>query len=311
MSDLRRISREPLVHFLLLGIALFAVYGYVHRGRGGVESSRQIALTLDDLRQLDMYFESQWQRPPTAGEFNSLIEDKIQEEILYREGLAMGLDKDDTIVRRRMAQKVRFLAEDVGGAREPTTDELKAWYYSAKTSERFALPARITFRHVYFSPDTRGPRAHDDAADALAKVAGGPEDSKAVPLHADRFMFQDYYADRSSEQLAKDFGPRFAQAILNVKPGSWQGPIESGYGWHLVYVESFTPGRIPAFEEAESDVRIAWLADQKAQAWQKAYQDMRSRYMVLLPGPPDEKGVRASAPAARKEVPTSSGEGPL
>jgi peptidyl-prolyl cis-trans isomerase C len=311
MSDLRRISREPLAHFLLLGMALFAVYGYVHRGRGGVESSRQIALTLDDLRQLDMYFESQWQRPPTAGEFNSLIEDKIQEEILYREGLAMGLDKDDTIVRRRMAQKVRFLAEDVATAREPTTDELKAWYYSGKTSERFALPGRITFRHIYFSPDTRGLRAHDDAADALAKVAGDPEDSKAVPLHADRFMFQDYYADRSSEQLAKDFGPRFAQAILKVRPGSWQGPIESGYGWHLVYVESITPGRIPAFEEAESDVKTAWLADQKAQAWHKAYQDMRARYSVLLPGPPDEKTVNASAPTPRKEVPTSSGEGPL
>jgi hypothetical protein len=311
MSYLRRISREPLVHFLLLGMALFAVYGYLHRGRGGVESSRQIALTLDDLRQLDMYFESQWQRPPTAGEFNSLIEDKIQEEILYREGLAMGLDKDDTIVRRRMAQKVQFLAEDVAAAREPTTAELKAWYYSGKNSEKFALPGRITFKHVYFSPDSRGPRAHDDAADALAKRAGEPEDSKAAPLHGDRFMFQDYYADRSSEQLAKDFGPRFAQAILRVKPGSWQGPIESGYGWHLVYVESITPGRIPAFEEAESDVKTAWLADQKTQAWHKAYQDMRGRYTVLLPGPPDEKTVRASAPTPRKEVPTSSGEGPL
>jgi len=208
----------------------------MHRGRGGVESSKQIALTLDDLRQLDMYFESQWQRPPTAGEFNSLIEDKIQEEILYREGLAMGLDKDDTIVRRRMAQKVQFLAEDVAAAREPTVAELKAWYYGGKNSARFALPGRVTFRHLYFSSDVRGPRAHDDAVDALAKVAGKPEDSKAVPLLADRFMFQDYYADRSSEQLAKDFGPQFAQAIVKVRPASWQGPIESGYGWHLVYV---------------------------------------------------------------------------
>ena len=311
MSGLRQLWREPLAHFLLLGMALFAAYGYMHRGRGGVESSRQIALTLDDLRQLDMYFVSQWQRPPTATEFNSMVEDKIQEEILYREGLAMGLDKDDTIVRRRMAQKVQFLAEDVAAAREPTTAELKAWYYSGKNSERFALPGRITFKHVYFSPDSRGRRAHDDAADALAKGAGQRKDSKAAPLHGDRFMFQDYYADRSSEQLAKDFGPQFAQAILKVKPGSWQGPIESGYGWHLVYVESMTPGRVPAFEETESDVKTAWLADQKAQAWHKAYQHMRARYTVLLPGPPDEKTVRASAPTPRKEVPTSSGEGPL
>jgi hypothetical protein len=310
-SRVKLLLREPLLHFLLLGMALFGVYGYIHRGRGGVESSSQIALSLDDLRQLDMYFESQWQRPPTASEFNSMIEDKIQEEILYREGLAMGLDKDDTIVRRRMAQKVRFLAEDVAAAREPTTAELKGWYYDGTNSERFTLPGRITFRHVYFSPDTRGQRAHDDALAALAKVAGEPEDSKAAPLQADHFMFQDYYAERSSELLAKDFGPQFAQAILKVKPGSWQGPIESGYGWHLVYVESFTPGRIPAFEEIESDVKTAWLADQKAQAWGKAYQDMRRRYTVLLPGPPDDTSVRTSTPAPKKEDRTLSDRGPL
>jgi peptidyl-prolyl cis-trans isomerase C len=303
MIVLRRISREPLVHFLLLGMALFAVSGYVHRGRGGPESSSQIALTLDELRQLDISFESQWRRPPTPGEFNNLIEDKVQEEILYREGLAMGLDKNDTIVKRRMAQKVRFLAEDVATAHEPTSAELKVWYYDGKNRERFTLPGRITFRHVYFSPDTRGQRAYDDAIETLARVAGEPEDSKVAPLQADRFMFSRYYADRSSEQLAKDFGPQFAQAILKIKPGSWQGPIESGYGWHLVYVESFTPGRIPAFEEAESDVKMAWLADQKAHAWEKTYQEIRARYAVLLPQPPDDGSARASTPAPpTKEV---------
>ena len=311
MSELRRILREPLAHFLLIGAAMFAAYGYLHRGRGGADPSRQIALTLDDLRQLNMYFESQWQRRPTANEFDSMIEDRIQEEILYREGLAMGLDKDDTIVRRRMAQKVRFLAEDVAAAREPTTAELKAWYYDGKNSERFALPGRITFRHVYFSPDARGQRVHDDAVEALAKVAGEPEDSKAAPLHADRFMFQDYYADRSSEQLAKDFGPRFAQAILKVKPGSWRGPIESGYGWHLVYIESLSPGRIPAFEEVESDVKTSWLANQKAEAWLKAYKDMRGRYSVFLPGPQDDQAARASTPAPKKDAGALSGRGPL
>ena len=293
MSLVGRCVREPLLHFLLLGVALFAAYGSMQRGRGGVESSRQIALTMDELRQLDLYFESQWRRPPTPDEFNSMVEDRIQEEILYREGLAMGLDKDDTIVKRRMGQKVRFLAEDVAAAHEPTTDELKMWY--GKNSQKFALPGRMTFRHVYFSPDRRGRRAHDDAVEALAKVAGEPEDSKAAPLRADRFMFQEYYGDRSTEQLAKEFGPQFAQAILKITPGSWQGPIESGYGWHLVFVESFTPGRIPVLEEIESDVKTAWLGDQKEQAWRKAYQEMRANYAVLLPEPPVEQSARASA----------------
>jgi hypothetical protein len=283
--------REPLLHFLLLGVALFAAYGYMQRGRGGVESSRQIALRLDDLRQLDLYFESQWRRQPTPDEFNGMVEDRIQEEVLYREGLAMGLDKNDTIVKRRMAQKVQFLAEDVAAAHEPTTAELSAWY--EKNSRKFALPDRVTFRHVYFSPDSRGQRAHGDAVDALAKVAGEPEDSKAAPLRADRFIFQEYYSDRSTEQLARELGPKFAQAVLKLKPGSWQGPIESGYGWHLVFVESLTPGRIPALEEIESDVKTAWLGDQKEQAWRKAYKEMRANYSVLLPRPPDDQSALA------------------
>jgi parvulin-like peptidyl-prolyl isomerase len=155
---------------------------------------------------------------------------------------------------------------------------------------------------VYFSPDSRGQRAHDDAVDALAKVAGEPEDSKAAPLKADRFMFQEYYSDRSTEQLAKEFGPAFAQAILTVRPGSWQGPIESGYGWHLVFVESFTSGRIPTLAEIESDVKTAWLGDQKEQAWRKAYKEMRANYSVLLPRPPDDQSARAAAPPRREEI---------
>ena len=162
---LKRWLREPLLHFLLLGVVLFAVYAYMQRGRGGVESSKQIALSLDDLRTMDMYFESQWHRQPTPAEFQAMVEDKVREEVLYREALAMGLDKDDTIVKRRMAQKMQFLAEDVAAAHEPSTAELKAWF--EKNSNKFALPSRYSFRHLYFSPDKRGKNAQDDAAKAL------------------------------------------------------------------------------------------------------------------------------------------------
>jgi peptidyl-prolyl cis-trans isomerase C len=299
---------EPLVHFLLLGLVLFIAYDYLQGRRGGGESPTQIALTLDDLRQLDIYFESQWQRPPTPEEFKLLVEDKVQEEILYREALAMGLDKDDTIVRRRMAQKMRFLAEDVAAAHEPTTDELKAWF--EKNSDKFALPSRVSFRHLYFSTDRRGQDARDDAAQALARIAGEPEDSNLALSLADRFMFQDYYSDRTSEQLAKEFGPQFAQGVSKLAPGSWQGPIESGYGWHLVFVDSVIPGRIPAFEEIEPDVKTAWLGAQKAEAWRQAYAAMRAKYTLLLPAPPADS-TPGPAPRPRKEIPAPSGEGPL
>ena len=306
---LKRLLREPLLHFLLIGLALFAIYAYMHRGRMGIESSRQIALSIDDLRQMDLYFESQWHRQPTPQEFQAMIEDKVREEVLYREGLAMGLDKADEIVKRRMAQKMQFLAEDVAAAHEPSTTELKAWF--DKNTKKFALPSRYSFRHLYFSPDKRGKNAQDDAVKALAKITGQPEDSKLAASLGDQFMFQDYYGDRTPEAIAKEFGPQFAVALEKLKPGSWQGPVESGYGWHLVYVDTVIPGRIPAFEEMEPDVKTAWLAEQKQTAWQKSYAEMRAKYTILLPGPPDKNAPQSPAPAPKKQVPAPSGEGPL
>jgi peptidyl-prolyl cis-trans isomerase C len=306
---LRRWLREPLLHFMLIGIAVFAVYAYMHRGRGGVESSRQIILSPDELQQMDIYFVSQWHRQPTPAEFQAMVEDKVREEVLYREALAMGLDKDDTIVKRRMAQKMQFLAEDVAAAHEPSTAELKAWF--EKNTDKFALPGRYSFRHLYFSPDKRGKNAQNDAAKALARIAGQSEDSKLAVSLGDSFMFQDYYGDRAPEALAKEFGPQFAVALEKLRLGSWQGPIESGYGWHLVYVVTVIPGRIPAFEEIEPDVKTAWLAEQKQQGWQKAYQEMRAKYTVLLPAPPDRNAVQAPVPPPTKQVPAPSGEGPL
>jgi peptidyl-prolyl cis-trans isomerase C len=289
VSAARRWLREPLLHFLLLGGVLFAAYAYFERGPGAAEPSKQIRLTPDDVLAMGTYFQSQWRRMPTSEEFGRLVEDKIQEEVLYREAVAMGLDKDDTIVKRRMAQKMQFLAEDVAAAREPKTAELRSWF--EKNSAKFAQPPRLSFRHLYFSTDRRGERARDDAEQALAKLAGQPVDAKIASSLADPFMFQDYYRDRAPDYLGKEFGPPFALAVAKLPPGSWQGPIESGFGWHLVFVDTVIPGRVPAFEEIEPDVKTAWLGEQKAIAWRKAYETMRAKYTVLLPTRPEKPSV--------------------
>jgi hypothetical protein len=306
LPTLKRWSREPLLHFLLLGAVLFGAYAYINRGRMGVESSRQIAVSLDELRTIEAYFESQWHRPPSPQELAAMVEDRVREEVLYREGLAMGLDKDDEIVKRRMAQKMQFLAEDVAAAHEPSADELKAWF--DKHKDKFALPSRYSFRHLYFAPDKRGKNARDDAANALGKLADQPEDSQFAASLADSFMFQDYYGDRTPEAIAKEFGPPFAVALEKLKPGSWQGPVESGYGWHLIYVDTVIPGRIPAFEEMEPDVKTAWLGEQKQTAWQKAYAEMRTKYTVLLPTALGKGAPEPPAPTPKKQVPPPSGE---
>jgi peptidyl-prolyl cis-trans isomerase C len=304
----KRLPREPLIHFMLIGAVLFAASGYLQRD-GGAPSSKQIQLSVDDLRQLDLIFRSQWQRDPTPEELGRLVENKIQEEVLYREALAMGLDKDDEIVKRRMAQKMQFLAEDVAAAHEPTTTELKSWFDTH--TAMFALPPRLSFRHLYFSSDRRGAHAREDAAKAVVTLAGRPEDSPLAASLADRFMFQDYYRDRAPDYLGKEFGPQFALAVEKLAPGSWQGPIESGFGWHLVFVDAVIPGRVPAFEEIEPDVKTAWLSEQKSLAWQKAYKEMRTKYTVLMPPPPDAKSPASPTPPAPTQIPAPSGEGGL
>jgi peptidyl-prolyl cis-trans isomerase C len=308
-SVIKGLSREPLVHFLVLGVVLFGAYSFLQRERGGSASPTEIRLTQDDLAQLMMIFQSKWRRLPTKDEFSAMVEDRIREDVLYREALSLGLDKDDEIVKRRMAQKMKFLAEDIATAREPATAELRTWF--AQHTKLFALPARLSFRHVYLSPDRRGERVRDDAEQALAKLAGQPQNSKLAAALGDPFMFQDYYGDRTPQAVAREFGPGFAQAITKLAAGSWQGPIQSGYGWHLVFVDTVIPGRVPAFEEVEADVKTAWLGTQKAEGWRKAYEKIRSKYKVLMPVPVGDAANPISKPAGRPATPARDGGAPL
>src|SRR5215471_19161001 len=179
---MKRLLREPLVQFLLLGALLFVVYIWSGRGASG-ESSKEIRLTYDDLAQLVLVFQSQWRRDPTPEDLNRLVENRVQEEVLYREGLALGLDKGDTIVKRRMVQKMQFLAEDAAAAHDPSKDELQSWH--EKNRAAFAQPPRVSFRHLYFSPDRRGARTRADAAQALAKLAGQTLDAQITRSLAD------------------------------------------------------------------------------------------------------------------------------
>jgi hypothetical protein len=273
--------REPLLQFVVIGLLLFAGDRALNPGSERSRDSGRIEVTDSDLRQLEVAWTAQWRRPPTPEEMHNLVAARVREEILYREALALGLDKDDTIVKRRLAQKMEFLAEDVSGLREPAPDELRSWY--GKHGERFALPGRRSFRHLYFSLDRRGARARDDAARARQRLAGAPVDGAAGL--ADPFMFQDHYADRTPEQVAGVFGVRFAETLFQLEPGAWQGPVESGLGWHLVWVTSSAPGRVPAFEEVEGAVRAAWMDEQRAETRRRAFETMAAHYQVILPRP--------------------------
>jgi len=275
----RRWLRDPLFHFMLVGVALFGIYRVLNPSVEGPDASGQIALTQDDLRQMTVAWMAQGRQAPTPVQVASLVEAKVREEILYREALALGLDRDDTIVKRRLAQKMEFLAEDAAALREPTRPELEVWFQ--EHSGAFASTPRVSFTHVYFSADRHGEGAREVAVKALGTISAGSRQSAA--RLGDPFMFQDFYGDRSPNQLAGVFGPAFAKALLELKPGTWQGPIASGYGWHLVFVDTITPARVPAFEEVEADVRAEWTAEWRTRSKQAAFETMRARYTVVLP----------------------------
>lgn len=284
-SRLARILREPLLWFLLAGGALFVVYRLLNPEAFSRPDRNRIEITRDDLTQMSVQWRAQGLPPLTAQQWKSLIDARVREEVLFREAVALGLDRDDTIVKRRMVQKMDFLAQDLAAAREPTSADLRAWFESHR--ERFTFPPRRSFRHVYFALDRKGAPAKEAAAAAIAQLLREP--SARV---GDDFMFQDNYADRTPDQIAKDFGPRFAQAVFKQAPGQWQGPVESGYGWHAVLVTEATPPRVPAFEEIEPEVRTDWIGEQAELAKKRVYDAMRARYEVVLPDiplPPSSK----------------------
>jgi len=287
-STLARLLREPFLHFTLIGAAIFAFA--LWRGDGAAEvGENQIILSNSDLDQLVIGWRAQGLPEPNAEQFQRLVDSRIREEVLYREAVAMGLDQDDTIVKRRMAQKMNFLAEDLTTLMEPSEGDLQEWFDSHQRD--FAFPPRVDFRHLYFSLDRHHEKTREAAASALVKAQDLAVDSPEATALGEPFMFKDSYVSRTPEQLAKEFGGKFAKAIFELKPGIWTGPIESGYGWHLIFIESINPGRIPAFDEVKSEVRTQWETRQRAEFKEEAYRVMRDKYEVILPDQPADSST--------------------
>ena len=286
--------REPLVHFIVAGFALFVVYALLHPERFAADTSRRIELTATDVGTVELAFIARWQRPPTPTELRGLLASEVRNEILSREAIALGLDKDDVIVKRRLAQKMEFLADDTSGLRDPTPAELRAWFDQHKSE--FAPAPRITFRHVFFSSDHRGASAQGAARKALTSVSSRRE---AAP-HGDPFMYQDYYAGQTEVQVAQVFGSDFAKTLFSAPTQRWSGPFASGLGWHIVWAEELSRGEVQSYEEVEADVRERWMFEQRDAAKRAGFEAMLARYEVVLPSKEAVDGAMASSAGATK-----------
>jgi peptidyl-prolyl cis-trans isomerase C len=277
---LKRWLQEPLLHFLLIGAALFALFYQVADPEA--VSDNRIVISEQDIDRMINLFERRLQRLPTELELNGLVEGHIREEVLYREALAMGLDQDDTIVRRRMAQKVEFMFNDLVDAAEPTDEELQQ--YLDGNPDKFIESARTSFTHVYLSADERGDKVMTDAQQLLVAL-----NSKQDPIDPDTagdpFMFGYTFDNQSNHQISRIFGSDFAASLASLAAGSWQGPVASGYGRHLVYINDRTESWLPPLADIRDPVLYEVLAERRQQANSAFYKTLLERYEVIVEQP--------------------------
>jgi hypothetical protein len=262
---------------MLLGAALFGLSSLL--GDSGTDRQARIVVTRDDVARIVVAWERQWGRPPSEEELSGLVASHIREEVLYREAVALRLDRDDTIVRRRLVQKLEFLTEDTALAKPPSEEEIAAFYRDH--SIQFAEPARLTFSHVYVSTDRRGDAAPDDAAALLENLRAGADPAQL----GDPFMLQRHFALRTEAELGQLFGREFASRLFALASEEWSGPIASGYGLHLVRIEQRQDGYQPELAAVYDAVRNEWLGQKRREANQEYYGRLRRRYAIEIQVP--------------------------
>ena len=272
---MRRLLREPLLHFLVGGALLFMLYGIV----ADEPEFAPDRIVIDEKRvaNLAATFQRTWLRPPTRGELDGLVRDFVDEEILYREGLALGLDRDDLVIRRRLRQKMEFLHTDLAEQEKPAEAELAAFLSTSR--ERFREPARLSFRHVFVSPDAGSSAARHRANELLRKLrAGGSE----ALVEGDPTLLPRTMMKASESDVASVFGAGFAGDVLALAGDDWTGPVASSYGLHLVRVDERVPARMPELEQIRRQVEREYETAQRAEANQRFLQKMRERYEVEI-----------------------------
>lgn len=274
-DSIRALMREPLLHFLLGGAGLFLLFSLVN------ESNRvandEIVVTAGQIDHIVSIFQKTRQRPPTDAELRGLIDSFIIEEVLYREAVAIGLDQDDTIIRRRLRQKMEFLLDDFTLI-EPSDADLQL--FLDNNPDQFRADAMISFEQVYLNEYSR-----DKAESALTRLQRGEIDS---PDKLSESHLLPYRIENTSESVVSaQFGEKFKTLLFSLDVGQWTGPVESPFGIHLIRIDSITPGHIPDLSNIRKEVERDWLVDFRSGAQQKIIEQLRSEYAVTIEMPED------------------------
>ena len=296
-SRLGRLLREPLFHFLLIGAAIYVVYGMLDPAAED-DNAATITVSQEEIESITEQWTRLWNRPPTEAELAGALRKHVRTRILYSEALAMGLDRDDQVIERRLAQKVELLARSLVIPEPPIDEVLAAWY--AANPEQFRAPDTYTLSQVFFDPDRRGGRTAEDAAATLATLQALDEVPEDLSAYGDSGIVGIYYAGRTESQLSRAFGSGFVKQMVDLEPGRWHGPVLSGYGTHLVYVHQVVEPEPPALADIRDQVQEAWMLEQVEERSAAFIDELIERYDVVVEAtevPLTVPGGNSSAPS--------------
>lgn len=288
MSTIRRLAREPLVHFLLVGAIMFAVFAL--RNNNAEPSAEEIVITPAQVERLAALWQKTRQRPPTTAELDGLIADFIKEEIYYREALKLGLNENDTVIRRRLRQKIEFLSASAAEAIAPTDEQLQAFLDA--NPQRFTLEPKIAFEQVYVSPQEHGTETVAEARRLLQQLNAADAGADISQL-GDPTLLPARLALTPASRIAREFGQEFAAGLNDLPTGPWLGPLKSAYGLHLVRVSQHKPAELRPLASIRKRVAHAWRARRRKEIDKAYYERLKAQYQVRVEMPAKQQKTSA------------------
>ncbi|MEE9543772.1 MAG: peptidylprolyl isomerase [Thermodesulfobacteriota bacterium] len=285
---MKRLFREPLIHFLFIGAVIFVLFFTVNKDERKYALTKKIVVTAVEIERLQDRWEKMLNRRPVDSELKGLIDSYIREQVYYREALALGLDRDDTIIRRRLMQKMEFLSNDIADLSEPDEEKLKEYFLDNR--EAYTLPALVSFTHIYVSLDRRGRDAYGEAQRILKGLNDAPPDKTGEYGEGDALMLASEFTRESSVDIARLFGENFSDNLFKLDLNNWHGPVESGYGLHLVRLSEKTGSRLPALSEVKEKVLIDWNFDEREKTNEDIYQRLKENYEIIVHETPGQLG---------------------
>ncbi len=276
---LKRLLQEPLIHFTVFALVIFGAYALISPQREIAPG--QILITSGKIDQITSLFAKTWQRPPTVVELKGLIDDYVKEEIYYREAKELGLDTDDTVIRRRLRFKMEFLNDAAVDSLSPSDAELEK-YLKAHAS-KFEIDGMTAFQQIFLNPDRHGDKIDQDAAAILQVLRANPATDPATLGDASLLPAELPLTNKTS--IGQTFGAEFADALDLATLGQWMGPLKSGLGLHIVRVAERKAGRSPDLREVRDDVVREWNHDKRKELENSRLQELLKRYEVIIESP--------------------------